>query len=109
MSTLANWSYKAVATVRPWLGEDTEQGGEVFGEPYEILCSWEAGGKEQRLISSTGVPFLPTFELWTESALPKHLDRITIAGTPIQDVEIRAVQGYGMEMFDDLPDYRLSL
>lgn len=107
MSSLASWSYKAVATVRPWLGEDTEQGGEVFGEPYEILCSWEAGGKERR--DANGQEFVPRFELWTEANTPKHQDRITIAGTPVQDLEIRDIQGYGMEMFDDLPDYRLSL
>lgn len=95
--------------MRPWLGEDTEQGGEVFGEPYEIACSWEAGGQEQRLLTSTGIPFLPRFELWTEATTVKHKDRVTVVGTPVEDLEVRDVQAFGMEMFDDIPDYRISL
>lgn len=97
---------RATAIVRPWLGEDTEQGGDVFGDPYEILCSWEAGGKERR--DANGQEFVPRYEVWTEATTVKHRDRVTVLGTPLADLEVRDVQGYGMEMFDDLPDYRVS-
>lgn len=107
VSSIAAWSYRAIATVRPYLGEDTEEGGIVYGEPYEIACSWEAGGNERQ--DANGDEFVSTYELWTGDARPKHNDRVTVAGTLIADLPVRQVQGFGMEMFNDVPDYRIAL
>lgn len=111
MSLVARWSYKATATVWPFLGEDSENGGILYGDSYEIACAWECGGKAIRLSAAPAggsEEFVPRWIVYTEDARPQYRDRISVAGA-IFDEEIRDVTGWGMEMFNDTPDYRLAI
>lgn len=105
MSQIAAWSYTNVATVRPFIDEDLENGGIVYGEEYTIACTWAAESKEMR--DATGAEFVSAYVIWSEDARPKHRDLIllnTVAPTDWQ--EVRSHMEWDMAMFDDTPDYR---
>ena len=42
MSNTANWSYTNTATIKPFLSLDLMTGVKVYGEPYDIACTWVA-------------------------------------------------------------------
>lgn len=105
MSSIARWSYTNTATVRPWLSEDGYERVPVYGEPYEIACTWAAESKE--MTAADGKEFVSAYIIWSEDARPKHLDLIklnTVAETDWQ--EIRSHMEWDMSMFADVPDYR---
>lgn len=105
MSSIARFSYKNTARVRPFLGEDLENGGTEYGEEYEIACTWAAESKEMR--DATGAEFVSAYIIWSEDPRPKYRDQIllnTVAETGWQ--EIRSHMEWDMLMFDDTPDFR---
>ena len=105
MSSIARWSYKNTAMVRPWLGQDLENGGALYGDAYEIACTWAAESKQMR--DATGAEFVSNYIIWSEDARPKYRDVILLSTeneTTWQ--EIRSHMAWDMAMFSDVPDYR---
>lgn len=105
MSSVARWSYKNTATVRPFVDEDLENGGITYGDEYVIACTWAAESKEMR--DATGAEFVSSYIIWSEDPRPKHRDLIllnTVAPTDWQ--EVRSHMEWDMQMFDDTPDFR---
>ena len=105
MSSVARWSYKNTARVRPFIDEDLENGGVVYGDEYVIACTWAAESKEMR--DATGAEFVSNYVIWSEDSRPKHRDLIllnTVAPTDWQ--EVRSHMEWDASMFDDTPDYR---
>lgn len=110
MSKIARWSYKALATVRPFIERDGENGGSTYGEPYEILCTWLAEAKEYREAGAPagrGVEFISNYTIYCEDPRPKYLDQILLSsdGANWQDIRLRLE--YDAAMFNDIPDYKL--
>lgn len=105
MSAISRWSYTNTATVRPFIEEDGENGGKLYGPEYQIACTWTAEANQVR--DQRGFEFVSTYTIYTEDARPGYLDEILInsPGTPWQ--EIRARTEYDMSMFNDTPDYKL--
>lgn len=111
MSSIARWSYKNTALIRPFESEDPENGGVVYGDEYEIACTWAAAAKEDRTSSSSGSSgseWVPAYVIWSEDARPKHRDLILLNSVPpVGWQEVRERMIWDMAMFDDTPDYRL--
>lgn len=110
MSLISRWSYANTATVKPFMGEDGENGGVTYGTPYEIACTWLAESKEFREAGAPagrGVEFISTFVIYTEDPRPRYLDQILInePDSPWQTIRLRLA--YDMAMFNDTPDYKL--
>ena len=105
MSALARWTYTNTATVKPFLGEDGENGGITYGPEYVIACTWTAEAKQAR--DQRGFEFVSTYVIFTEDARPQYLDEILInePGAPWQ--QIRARTSWDMSPFNDTPDYKL--
>lgn len=105
MSSVARWSYKNTARVRPFIDEDLENGGVVYGDEYTIACTWAAESKEMR--DANGAEFVSNYIIWSEDARPKHRDLIllnTVAPTDWQ--EIKSHMEWDMSAFSDVPDFR---
>lgn len=104
MSKTANWSYTNKATVRPFVSIDQWSGVTVYGEEFEIDCTWTA--KSEQMRDQEGKEFISNYEIYTENALPKYLDLIQLSGhTEWQ--EIRSRTEWDMSFFGEIPDYKL--
>lgn len=105
MSSVARWSYKNTARVRPFIDEDLENGGVVYGDEYTIDCTWAAESKEMR--DANGAEFVSNYVIWSEDPRPKHRDLILLnTETPTDWQEVKSHMAWDMAMFDDTPDYR---
>lgn len=95
MSSAANWSYTAVATLWPWLGRDDWSNVETFGPPEQFACDYSAEAK--RVTDSKGVEFVTRQIIYTERADIKQGDRVligvSVAPEPIAAgaLEVRAI------------------
>lgn len=110
MSSLARWTYTNTATVKPFLGEDGENGGITYGTEYTIACTWTAEAKQYREAGAPagrGIEFVSTYVIYTEDARPKYLDQILInePGAPWQ--QIRARTAWDLSFFNDTTDFKL--
>lgn len=113
MSSIARWSYTNIATVWPFLSEDTYNGGITYDVPYTIACTWT--GKTTQHRDSTGAEFIARDTYWTEDQRPKYRDMIVkgdlSALTPAAAgaEEIRDVTNWDMSPFGeaDSPDFSL--
>lgn len=108
MSSVARWSYQNVATVWPFVSQDDADGATVYGEPYEIACTWTAGGGEVRS-DTNGNEFVSKSLIWTEDKRPKFQDQIEMAGSYGRET-IRAIKHYDMSALGepDSPDFELA-
>lgn len=105
MSSISRWSYKNTATVKPYLGEDLENGGTLYGDPFEIACTWAAESKQMR--DATGAEFVSNYVIWSEDPRPKYRDMILLNTEHLTEwQEIRSHMEWDMAMFSDTPDYR---
>lgn len=105
MSLIARWSYKNTATVKPYLGEDLENGGTLYGDPFEIACTWAAESKQMR--DAKGAEFVSNYVIWSEDARPKYRDMILLNTEQLTEwQEIRSHMQWDMSPFGDVPDYR---
>lgn len=110
MSAISRWSYANTAMVRPFVSVDGENGGTIYGTPYEIACTWIAEAKEYREAGAPagrGVQFVSTYTIFTEDTRPQYLDEILInePGAPWQEIRLRL--SWDMAAFSDTPDYKL--
>lgn len=105
MSTIARWSYKNTAQVKPVTGFDQDTQTPTYGTEYQIACTWAAESKEFK--DANGVEFVSQYVIWSEDNRPKHLDLIKLNTTAVTDwQEIRSHMEWDMLMFDDVPDFR---
>lgn len=104
MSSIARWSYKGTATIRPFLGIDLMSGATEYGPEFTIACNWIAESKQER--DDQGAEFVSRHIIYTEDDRPKYLDMIRL-GESSQWEEIRAKTGWDMEMFNDSMDFKL--
>lgn len=104
MSSLGRWSYKNTATVRPYLGEDLENGGTLYGDEYAIDCTFYVEAEQQR--GADGAEFITRGAVVCEDKRPTYRDLI-LCDWPIGWAEIRAVAQYDVSMFGepDSPDF----
>jgi|SRR5215217_4604565 len=110
MSSVSRWAYKNTATVRPFVEEDGEAGGIIYGPEYTIACTWSAEAKAMREASApagNGEEFVSAYLIYTEDARPQYRDMIKLNDPTIPDQEIRARTVWDMAMFNDTPDYLL--
>lgn len=105
VSSIARWSYKNTAWVRPLL-ETTDRwsGARQYGEPYEIACNWIAEHRQER--ANDGQEFIGRHTFFTEDPRPKFMDQIRREGFEDWE-EIRSTTNWEMAMFNDTPDFRL--
>jgi hypothetical protein len=105
MSSIARWSYKASATVLPFISKNGQTNQNVYGEPYEILCNYTAKAEQRR--DDKGNEFVSQHLIYTEDSRPKYMDKITLdyAGATPQEIRSRTV--WDMELFADTHDYLL--
>ena len=104
MSATANWSYTNVATVRPFVKIDLKTQAMIYGDEYEIACTWIAKGEQMR--DSDGAEFVSRHQIFTEDKRPKFLDLVSFDGSNGWE-EIRTVLGYDMSFFNEEPDFTL--
>ncbi len=104
MSNTANWSYTNTATVRPFESINLQTGETVYGEEYEIACTWTAESQQER--DNDGAEFVGRFTIYTEDDRPKYLDLIRLSGSD-EWQEIRSKTYWDMSFFGEAPDYRL--
>lgn len=107
MSSIARWSYKYRATIRPFLAHDSRTGVNSYGPEYVILCSVAAATAEDRGAGgSNGIEFIARHVIYTEDARPKKLDMVQFEGSDGWE-EIRDRTMWEMAAFNDTPDYKL--
>lgn len=104
MSKTSEWVYTNTATIKPFISLDQWDGEAVYGEEYEIACTWTA--KSEQMRDDKGQEFVSKNEIFTEDNRPKYLDMIMLNGDDKWQ-EIRAVTGFDMSFFSETPDYKL--
>jgi hypothetical protein len=104
MSNTANWSYTNTAIVRPLVSFDQWTQQSIYGDEYEIACTWEA--KSEQMRDSNGAEFVTKNIIYTEDARPRHLDLIKLNGKDNFE-EIRTVNEFDMSFFGETPDYKV--
>lgn len=111
MSSAANWSYTATATVWPRIAREDWGGVESFGRPFTIACDYS--GKADRLTDARGVEFVPRLVLYTEAANVRQGDRVLlgehVAPSPAAGaVEVRVVDRFADTLERQADDYRIA-
>lgn len=76
MSSVANWSYTATATIWRSLGKDETGDPLGYAEPEQILCDYE-GGLSKKL-ANLGAEIVVKNTVWTEFALADAGDYLLI-------------------------------
>lgn len=112
MSSVARWSYKNTATVKPFVSMDDWTGATVYGPEYTIACTWTADSEQVRETGgqsgARGAEFVSKHTIFTEDRRPKYLDLIMFDGSDGWE-EIRAVTSWDMSSLGepDSPDFKL--
>lgn len=107
MSSVANWSYTATATIWRKLGNDEYGDSLGFSPPEAILCDYE-GGLSKR-IGSLGAEIVVKNTVWSEYALAAAGDYLLIGASSEADPivagadEVRQVIRYA-DTFERLAD-----
>ncbi|WJM80434.1 hypothetical protein [Pectobacterium brasiliense] len=111
MSSLANWSYTAKATIWP-LADTDRYGKPTFGAPVVIDCDYGGDGKRGSsslgLSASIRLEFVVKNTFWTEYAAAKVGDMIVLgessAATPPDDAdEVKHIIRYA-DTFERIAD-----
>lgn len=105
MSSIARWSYKATATIKPFISIDDWSGAVTYGPEYTIACNWTAEAEQYR--TSDGAEFVSRHVIYTEDLRPKRLDMIQFDGSDGWE-EIRDRTVWDMALFGDTPDVKLT-
>lgn len=105
MSSLANWSYTAKATIWPITGTD-KWNKPTYGAPVVIDCDY--GGDGKRSNGNIGLEFVVKNTFWTEYAAAKVGDMIALgesssATTPDDADEVKHIIRYA-DTFERIAD-----
>ncbi len=108
MSSVANWSYTATATIWRKLEGNDEYGDPLgYAEPEQILCDYESGLSKK--LASLGAEIVVKNTVWTEFALAATGDYLLIGVSTEADPvvagadEVRQVIRYA-DTFERLAD-----
>lgn len=112
--SFARFAYTNTATVWPYEGEDSWNGGVTYGAPYTIACGWmgKASMGMSAQIDLAGKEFIVRNTFWTEDVRPKYRDRIA-KGTQTGGweesgaEEIKQIIDYEMTLFNDTTDFEI--
>lgn len=119
MSKVARWSYTNDATVwAPTGKKDHLNGGQSWGVPFQIKCTWTADTKVMK--DNAGAEFVSSCAYFHEDARVGHGMRIArgIVNDPDPIAagaeEIRSHREWDMSMFKasgkpDIPDFRSAV
>lgn len=105
MSSIARWSYKYTATVKPFVAYDQRTGETTFGAEYDIACG-VIGATDQDRMTVGGQEMVAKHIIYTEDDRPKYLDHIKFEGSDGWE-EVRHKTFWEMAAFNDVPDYKL--
>jgi hypothetical protein len=107
LSKTANWSYTNTATIKPFVSIDLMTQETIYGEEYQIACTWTAKSEQAR--DDNGAEFVSRHEIFTEDPRPKYLDMVLLNGDDPATgwQEIRSRTWWDMSFFGETPDYRL--
>lgn len=108
MSSIANWSYKNVATVWPVQESGTGWGGSsqvTYGAPYQIACTWVGGGELMR--NNDGKEFAPRYKYYHEDTRVKYGDWIArgVETDRLKGESIEVHTEYDMAAFGETTDF----
>lgn len=109
MSSVARWSYKNIATVKPFISLDQWTGQAIYGPEFGIACTWTAGAEQVRETGGqSGAEFVSKHLIFTEDTRPKYLDMIMFTGSDGWE-QIRSVTSWDMSSLGepDSPDFKL--
>lgn len=110
MSSIARWSYKNTARVKPFVDYDQNTGETIYGAEYTIACNWTAESKVEidrgGQSGAIGQEFVSQHIIYCEDARPKYMDMIAL-GDSDEFEQIRSVTGWDMNMFSDSMDFKL--
>ena len=110
MSSIARWSYKYTATVKPFEAVDGMTGAILYGAEYDILCNVTAAVNEERLMGgasgANGNEAVATHVIYTEDGRPQKGDMIQFVESDGWQ-EILSRTFWDMTAFGDIPDYKL--
>lgn len=111
MSSISRWSYKNIALVHPFISFDDFTRQTIFGDPYEIACTWTAGGGEPNTSRTDveGREYVCKSKIWCEDPRPKFRDEIEMPGSYGRET-IKNVIHYDMSALGEpnSPDFELS-
>lgn len=108
MSQTANWSYTNKAMVRPFLNRDLSTQKILYGEPYEIACTWEA--KNMQVLVATGSQstarseYTSKYAVYTEDPRPKYQDLIQLDGQDEWQTVLQVTE-WDMSFFGETKDF----
>ena len=111
MSSIARWSYKNTATVKPFLSVDGMTGKKVYGTEYDIACGFIDNVRQESVGVGTGsgvVGLSRDFvnKIYTEDARPKRGDMIKTSYSDFVEIKNRTV--YEMAAFNVTDDFLLE-
>jgi hypothetical protein len=112
MSSLAAWSYTAIATLWPLASADEWSGAKNFGAPVQFACDYSA--EAVRMTDDAGVEFTTRQILHTERADIKRGDMVLIGTSSLPDPvaagadEVRAVKRFSDTFERVADDYRIA-
>ena len=112
MSSAANWSYTASATVWHVVSRDDWAGGTLYSPPVVIACDY--GAKAEQRTDSAGREFTSRQMVYTEHATAKPGDYVLIGVSTEPDplaagaMEIRSVTRHADTFARLADDYELA-
>jgi hypothetical protein len=112
MSSLAAWSYTAIATLWPLVGTDDWSGAKNFGAPVQFACDYSA--EAVRMTDDAGVEFTTRQILHTERSDMKQGDMVLIGTSTLPDPvaagadEVRSVKRFSDTFQREADDYRIA-
>lgn len=109
-NTTAGWANTNFATVKPRLDTNTENGGAVWGEPYQIECTWRMPKQVIMQSDSQGRERVPKWTVWTEDSRPREFDMIRLNSAEPDFREILTGRGEDdMSFFGEPPTFTLQV
>lgn len=112
MSSLAAWSYTAVATLWPLLGRADWTQEPIYGPPVPFACDYGSQAKVMR--DDKGDEFTALLSIYTERAGIKRGDWVLIGASTVADPvaagarEVRAVERFADTFERSADDYLIG-
>lgn len=109
MSSIANWSYTAKATIWALIpGQQDRWGKNVYAAPVTFFCDYGSKSKRQREAPAMGAELIVNQYVWTEYADAKIGDRLVIGeytdAYPVEHADTVVDIGRDADTFERLAD-----
>lgn len=94
------------AYVKPFLGVDPRTHQRLYGDEYEIKCTWTH--KSETMLDEDGNQFISRTQVWNQDPRPKRFDLIRLNGHS-NYIEIKHVTEWDMMCLRmKEPEYRID-